>query len=92
MADLEPHAQLVCAVVEQENGEDAVMDDGADQHGGAIEQGLQVQRGVERFSQLHQIGHVGRLYASVDGVKIGQCIGGFGRAVVAFKLGWFSRR
>ena len=51
VADLEAHAQLVGAVVEQKDGEDAVGDDGAHQLGGAVEQGLQVERGVERVGQ-----------------------------------------
>ena len=70
VADLEAHAQFVGAVVEQQDGEDAVMDDGAHQLRGAVEQGLQVERGVQRVGQLHQIGDVGRLNAGVDGVKM----------------------
>ena len=69
VADLEAHAQVVGAVVEQEDGEDAVVDDGAHQLGGAVEQGLQVERGVERVGQLHQVGHVGRLHADVCGSR-----------------------
>ena len=75
VADLEPGAQLVGAVVEQEDGEDAVMDDRAHQLGGAAEQGLQIERGVERFTQLQQIGDVGRLNARVDGVERGRAGG-----------------
>ena len=37
VADLEAHAEIVGAVVEQEDGEDAVRDDGADELRGAIE-------------------------------------------------------
>ena len=53
VADLESHAQFSGAVVEQQNGEDAVGDDGAHQLRGAAQQGFQVQRGVQRVGQLH---------------------------------------
>ena len=48
VADLEPHAQLVGAVVEQKNGEDPVMNYGAHKLRRSIEQRLQVQRSVQR--------------------------------------------
>ncbi len=54
MADLEAHAQIVGAVVEQQDGKDAVVDDGADQAGGAVQQGLQVEGGIERVSQAEE--------------------------------------
>jgi hypothetical protein len=40
VADLEAHAQIAGAVVEKQDGEDAVVDDGANQVGRALEQGL----------------------------------------------------
>ena len=86
VADLEAHAQLVSAVVEQENGEDAVMDDGAHQLGGAVQQGLQIERGVERVGQLHQVGHVGRFHADVDGIEMRAGVGRVRGAVIAFQL------
>ena len=88
VSDLEPHAQVVGAVVQQEDGKDLVMDDRMHQLGSAVEQGLQIERGVQRFGQLHQIGDIGRLHAGVDGVKRGWA----GGAVVALELGWFRRR
>jgi len=66
MADLEPHAQLVRPLIQQKNGKDAIGKDGAHQLRGAAEQGLQVERGVERVSQTHEIGHIRGLDAGVD--------------------------
>ncbi len=92
VADLEPHAEFVGAVVEEKNGEDAVMDDGTDELGGADEEGLQVEGGAESFRQLRQIGDVGRFHAGIDGVKMSAGAGGVRGAVVAFELGFFRRR
>ena len=91
MADLEAHAQVVGAVVEQKDGEDAVVDDGADQLGGAVEQGFEIEGGVEGVGHLRQVVEVGGFDAGVDGVKMGVGIGGIGGAVVAFELGLFGR-
>ena len=91
MADLEAHAQLVGAVVEQEDGEDAVGDDGADQLGGAAEQGLQVERGVERVGNLGEVAKVGGLDARIRGVNVRVWIFGVGGPVVAFELGVGAR-
>ena len=52
--DLEAHAQVVGAVVEQQNGEDAVVDHRAHQAGGAVQQRLQVEGGVERVGEAQQ--------------------------------------
>ena len=83
VADLEANPQLVGAVVEQQDGEDLVGDEGADQLGGAAEQGLQVERGVERVGETHEIGQIGRLNADVAGVQRGDA---GRRAVIAFRL------
>jgi hypothetical protein len=71
VADLEAHAEFVGAVVEEKDGEDAVVDDGADELGGAVEEGLQVEGGVEGVGHLREVGEVGGLDADVDGVKMG---------------------
>jgi hypothetical protein len=92
VADLEAHTEFVGAVVEEKDGEDAVVDDGADELGGAIEEGLEVKCSVEGVSYLGQVGEVGGLYADIDGVKMGPGRFGRGGAVVAFELGWVSRR
>jgi len=47
VADLEAHAELFGAVVEEEDGEDLVVDDGADEVGDAVHQGVEVEGGVE---------------------------------------------
>ncbi len=47
MADLEAHPELLGAVVEEEDGEDAVVDDGADEVGDAVHEGVEVEGGVE---------------------------------------------
>ena len=91
VADLKSHAQLVRAVVEQEDGKDTVGDEGANQLGGAGEQGLQVECGVERVGETHQIGDVGGLDARVDGVESGRRGRGVGGAVIALELVWRRR-
>jgi len=65
------------------------MDDGADQLGGAVEEGFKIEGSVESVGQLRQVGGIGRVYASVDGFKWG---GGVGGAVVAFQIGLLRRR
>jgi hypothetical protein len=60
VADLEAHAEFVGAVVEQEDGEDAVRNDGAHKFRGAVEEGLQVEGGVEGLGELRKIGNIGR--------------------------------
>jgi len=47
VAGLEAHPELVGAVVEEEDGEDAVVDDGADEVGDAVHEGVEVEGGVE---------------------------------------------
>ena len=70
VADLEPHAQLVCALIQKKNGKDAVGNEGANQFRGAAEQGLQVERGIERVGQAHQIRHIRRLDTGIDGIQM----------------------
>ena len=69
VADLKAHAQFVRAVVEEKDGEDAIRDEGANQLGGAVEEGLQVEGGVERVGETHEIGDIGGLNAGVDRVE-----------------------
>ena len=71
------------AVVHQENGENAVVDDGAHQFRGAIEKGLQIERGVERIGEFHQVSRVGRLNAGVQGIEMRVSSG----AIVALQVG-----
>src|ERR1700689_1219837 len=44
VADLKAHAQLVRAVVEKKDSEDAIWNEGAHEFGGAAEGGLQIER------------------------------------------------
>ena len=44
---LEAHPELVGAVVDEQDGEDAVVDDGADEVGDAVHEGVEVEGGVE---------------------------------------------
>ena len=57
------------AVVEEKDGEDAVGDEGANQLGGAGQEGLQVKGRVERVGETHEIGDIGGLNAGVDRVE-----------------------
>ena len=50
--DLKAHAEVFGAVVEQEDGEDLVGDDGADQVGDAVHEGVEVERGVQGVGEL----------------------------------------
>ena len=54
VAGLEAHPQLVGAIVDQENGEDAVVDDGADEVGDAVQQRVQIERGVEGIGEADE--------------------------------------
>ena len=63
MADLEAHPQVVGAVVQQKDGKDAVIDDGADQLRGLVHDGLQVEGGVECVRQPHEKCELDRLRA-----------------------------
>ncbi len=51
MADLKAHAQVVGAFIQQQDGEDLVVDDGAHQVRGAVQQGLQIEGGVQSVCQ-----------------------------------------
>jgi len=86
VADLEAHAEVFAAVVEKKNGEDAVMDDGANKLGGAIEEGLQIERGVERVGHLHEVVEVGDFDAWVGEVYMRVRIRWIGGTVIAFEL------
>ncbi len=52
MAYLEAHAEVFGAVVDEEDGEDFVVDDGADEVGDAVHEGVEVEGGVEGVGQL----------------------------------------
>ncbi len=92
VAYLEPDAQFMGAVVQQENGEDAVGNDGAYQFRCPAEQGFEVERGIQRIGKLHQIGYIHRFDADIGRVEMHPGAGRVSRTVVAFKLRFFTRR
>ena len=47
VAGLEAHGELIGALVNEEEGKDAVVDDGADEVGDAMHEGVEVKGGVE---------------------------------------------
>ena len=56
MADLEADAQLLRLLVQQQDGEDLVVDEPLQHLGHALQQRVQVERGVDRVGHLKQIG------------------------------------
>ena len=54
MADLEAHAQVIGAIVEQQDGEDAVINNRAHQLGRLVHEGLEVTGRVQRIGQPHE--------------------------------------
>src|ERR1700730_13135688 len=54
VANLEAHPQIMCAVVVKQDGEDAVVDDRAHKVGYAAQQGVQVERSVQRIGKADE--------------------------------------
>ena len=54
MADLKAHTQVVGPFVEQQDGEDSVVDYGAHQVRSAMQQGLQIEGCIQGVRQPHQ--------------------------------------
>ncbi len=54
VAGLEAHPELVGAVVDEEDGEDAVVDDGADEVCDAVHEGVEVEGGVEGVGEAEE--------------------------------------
>ena len=54
MSNLEPEPQLLGALVEQQDGEDLIVDHAFHDFGNAVQEGIQVQRGVENIRHFHQ--------------------------------------
>ena len=54
MTDLEAHPEFLGAIVDQQDGEDAVIDNGADEVGDAMHQGIQIERGIEGIGERMQ--------------------------------------
>ncbi len=90
VADLEAHAEVFGAVVDEEDGEDLVVDDGADEVGDAVHEGVEVEGGVEGVGELVE-------EVDLEGFDANFGVGGVGveenrrgGAVVAFEgvFGW----
>jgi hypothetical protein len=75
----------VGAVVDEEDGEDAVVDDGADEVGDAVHEGVEVEGGVEGVGEALEEVDLQGLDADVGGGVGGMGLGG--GAVVAFEVG-----
>ncbi len=69
VADLEAHPELLGAVVDQQDREDAVVDDGADEVGHPVHQGVEVERGVEGVGERVQEVYLERLDADVGWLR-----------------------
>src|SRR5215472_6353792 len=65
VADLEAHPELVGAVVEEEDGKDAVVNYGADEIGHAMHKGVEVERGVECVGEAMEELDLDGFYADV---------------------------
>ena len=101
MANLETHAEVVGAVVDEEDGEDAVVDNGADKIGGALEEGLEVEGGVERVGKSGEELDLKRIDANLRRSRRGGAgaiialegfvrFGGLSMLVVHGFLDWFG--
>ena len=90
VADLEAHAEVFGAVVDEEDGEDFVVDDGADEVGDAVHEGVEVEGGVEGVGEVVEEVDLEGFDANfgVGGVGVEECRRG--RAIVAFE-GVFGR-
>lgn len=85
VADLEAHSEVFGAVVDEEDGEDFVVDNGADQVGDAMHEGVEVERGVEGVGEFVEEVDLERLDANLWVGGVGVEEGGRGGAIVAFE-------
>ena len=67
VACLETDTEVAGAVVDEEDGEDAVVDDGADEVGDAMHEGVKVEGGVERVGEAEEEVELDGLVADVGG-------------------------
>ena len=81
---LEAHPEFVGAVVDEQDGEDAVVDDGADEVGDAVHEGVEVEGGVEGVGEALEEVELERFDADVGvggvGVEEDALAGGGGGA------------
>ncbi len=85
MTDLETHAEVFGAVVDEEDGEDLVVDDGADEVGDAVHESVEIEGGVEGVGELVEEVDLEGLDANfwVGGVRVEE--DRRGGAIVAFE-------
>jgi len=62
---LEAHPEFVGSIVYEQDGEDAVVDDCPDKVGDSVEQGIEIERSVERVGQPQEEVQLQRLDADV---------------------------
>jgi len=95
VADLEAHAEVLSAVVDEEDGEDLVVDDGADEVGYPMHEGVEVEGCVEGVGKVVEEPDREGFNTDVGGSDVGVGDMGRGGAVVALEgvlgLGRFSR-
>jgi hypothetical protein len=92
VADLEAHTQILGALVDQEDGEDSVVDDGADEIGDAVHEGVEVKCGVESVGEVMEEVDLERLDANlwVGRVRVEEYR--LSGAIVTFKMVLGRRR
>ena len=92
VADLEAHAQVLRTVVDEEDGEDFVVDDGADEVGDAVHEGVEVKCGVESVGEVMEEVDLERLDANlwVGRVRVEEYR--LSGAIVTFKMVLGRRR
>ena len=67
MADLKAHTQVVGPLIQQQDGENLVVDDGAHQVRSAMQQSLQIQGGVQGVRQPYEELGLQRVYSHRSG-------------------------
>ena len=70
VSHLETNAQILCFLVDQQNGENLVVDDLADEFGYAPQRGIEVESGVDHVRHLEQQGLDLRLQIGLGGRNI----------------------
>ena len=89
MADLEAHAEVVHAGIDEEDGEDAIVDDGANEGGGALQEGLEIEGGIEGVGESQEEFSLARLDA--DGGRGGRRSRASGAVIALKRLGVILR-
>jgi hypothetical protein len=90
VADLEAHAEIFGAVIEEEDGKDFIVDDGADEVGDAVHEGIEVKGGIEGVGEFVEEVDLEGLDADLGVGGVGVEENRRGGAIVAFEggFGW----